>query len=394
MLDREGRALDEALVAEMPGPHSFTGEDTVEIYLHGAPIVASVCIDLACALGARLASQGEFTLRAFLNGRIDLTQAEGIASSLAAHSVETLYGATSVVLGELAKPVTDLLSRLEVVLADWRTALDFPEHDSGADFWSSHGDELDDCLCKIHGLLGSCRAISSHSGRVVLCGAPNVGKSSLLNAWAGHERVLVDAAAGTTRDPVEVHLADGWSRWSVCDTAGLRAEAEGVEARGIELSRQWIQGAELALWLLDPMAPQWPDAALGVRAVLGTKADLVTEDRRAAIEAEVLGHGLQFVGWVSARSGEGVARSREKVQGLAAGERATRFVLQERQLEGLKRAEAALAELVRLVRERESTLDVWAGELETVVHELGALLGRDVEADVLETIFARFCIGK
>lgn len=394
LLDREGRALDEALVAEMPGPASFTGEDTTELYLHGAPIVAQTCIDRACELGARLASPGEFTLRAFLNGRIDLAQAEGVATALAAQSVETLYGATNVVVGELSKPLTELLSRLEVVLADWRTALDFPEHDTGAAFWVAHSKELHDCVCKLQGLVASSRSVASQSGRVVLCGAPNVGKSSLLNAWTGQERVLVDAIAGTTRDPVEVHLADGWSRWSVCDTAGLRGEAEGLEARGIELSRQWIGGAQLALWLLDPLAPSWPDVGLGVDAVLGTKADLVEPQRRVAVEAEVAERGFPFVGWVSVKTGEGVSAARDVVQRLAAGEGEAKFALQERQLEGLKRAEAALVELTRLVAANESTLDVWAGELETVVHELGALLGRDVEMDVLETIFARFCIGK
>lgn len=393
-LDREGRALDEVLVAELPGPASFTGEDTSELYLHGAPICAQACIDRACELGARLASPGEFTLRAFLNGRIDLAQAEGIATSLAAQSTETLYGATNVVVGELSRPLVELLSRLEVVLADWRTALDFPEHDTGAAFWVAHTQELDDCVCKLQGIVASSRSVAAQSGRVVLCGAPNVGKSSLLNAWTGQERVLVDASAGTTRDPVEVRLADGWSSWSVCDTAGLRSEAQGLEARGIALSRQWIEGAQLALWLVDPQAPSWPDAGLGVRAVLGTKADLAEPQQRVAVEAAAAEQGLHFVGWVSVKNGEGVSLARDAVQKLAVGEGAARFALQERQLNGLKRAESALGELVRLVRENESTLDVWAGELETVVHELGALLGHDVEADVLETIFARFCIGK
>ncbi len=385
--------LDEALVVEMHAPNSYTGDDVVELHLHGSCAVVESVIELCVGEGARLAQPGEFTLRAFLRGKLDLAQAEAVADLIAARSEKQAEVAADHLHGGLSREIEKLQHALEGVLAEWRAALDFPEHDSGDGLRAVHASKIEEAACKIQALLENARTGLRGGLRVVLCGAPNVGKSTLLNAWAGAERVLVDAAPGTTRDPVEVELGDEGARWVACDTAGIR-EVAGVEGRGVEMAREWARRADVALWLLAAEAPVWPEAGLEVQ-VVGGKADLASPERRERLENEATERGLVFLGWVSGVSGEGVGELRRRVVGRLAGSgrAGVAVVVRERQVDLLRRAHEALERAAGALGAG-MTLDVLTSEVEAAARSLGEIAGRDVDAAVLERIFAEFCIGK
>jgi tRNA modification GTPase len=247
---------------------------------------------------------------------------------------------------------------------------------------------------ELHGLIELARPEAKKTRTFVLCGAPNVGKSSLLNAWSGTERVLVDDAPGTTRDPIEVEMTAGLQRWSVWDTAGFREDALGLEARGIALALERARAADLAVWVVSPEAPVWPPAGVDAR-VVGGKADQASVSRRSALELEAEKRGLVWLGWVSARSGEGVAELRARLgRGIDNDTRATDIVVvRERQVNELKEAVQALEQALSESRGG-ATVDVVVSLLESGAFALGRLLGRNVDAAVLDRVFADFCIGK
>jgi tRNA modification GTPase len=391
-LSSAGRLLDLALVVEMHAPHSFTGEDVVELQVHGSRAVVEVVLAECLRLGARLAAPGEFSLRAFLNGRMDLSQAEALADLIAARSELQRQIAADQLAGSLSDRVASLLEGLEQILAQWMVLLDYPDHAQDDVPWKEHREALESIACKIQTIIDSARLELSRGFKVVLCGAPNVGKSTLLNALAGRERVLVDAEPGTTRDPVEVELTDAGTRWTVCDTAGIRQSASGLEARGMALSREWMQGADLSLWLVTADERAWPEPSSTVR-VVGSKADQVGVELRSAVAKEAQQRGLPFIGWVSGVTGEGLDQLRRKlVERTVAPVREGETVLVRlRHLEAFQRCQAAIREVLS---SPELTLDVRCQTLEAAARALGNVLGRDVDASILKKVFSEFCIGK
>lgn len=395
--DRSGRLLDDAMVVEMHAPHSYTGDDVVELHLHGSRAVVQAVIEACVAHGARLARPGEFTLRAFLNGRMDLTQAEAVADLISARSDREREVAASQLHGELSETILAVSSRLEEVLAHWRAATDFPDQLPGEELRAAQVKVVAEVECKLQRILNNARARRRGGFKVVLCGATNVGKSTLLNAWVGETRVLVDSSPGTTRDPVEVELFDGPIRWSIWDTAGIRRNAEGLEARGIALSMDRIRKADVAVWLVSPEKPVWPDeelAKLPLR-VIGSKADHALAPKRQEIEEEAKARGLGFLGWVSVRTGEGIDRVRDLMTArlLLPADEGVPVVVRDRQIEALRQAADALERLQHAAGEHAS-LDILSMELEDSCRSLGRILGRDVDASVLDRIFSEFCLGK
>lgn len=392
--DAGGVKLDDALVCEMHAPRSYTGEHVVELHLHGSRFVVERVVARACELGARMAEPGEFTLRAFLRGRMDLTQAEAVLEVLSAANAKQLAHAQAQLEGALSKRVAGMLSALESVIAEGRASFDFPEYDTGAGLAEEHVLAAEGVVRELYALIEAARPEAKKARTVVLCGAPNVGKSSLLNAWSGTERVLVDDAPGTTRDPIEVEMTEGLQRWSVWDTAGFRAEAVGLEARGIALALERARAADLAVWVLAPDAPVWPPEGLDAR-VIGGKADQASVSRRTTLEAEAEKRGLGWLGWVSARTGEGVADLRSRLsRGVDNDARAGDIVVvRERQVAELREAVLALEQAVAENR-RGATVDLVVASLEAGAFALGRVLGRNVDAAVLDRVFADFCIGK
>jgi tRNA modification GTPase len=386
--------LDDALVVEMPGPRSYTGEDVVELHVHGSRYVVDSVVGRACELGARIAEPGEFTLRAFAHGRMDLTQAEAVVDLLGASNALQLEQAQAQLAGALSAEIGEILGALEGVIAAGRASFDFPEYDTGAALGEAEAAVVAGVVTRLQRLVERARPQIRRTRSVVLCGAPNVGKSSLLNAWSGAERVLVDDAPGTTRDPIEVEMTEGLQRWSAWDTAGFRAEAHGLEARGIALALERARAADLALWIVAPDAPVWPPEGLAVR-VVGGKADVASPARRSAIEDEASRRGLSFLGWVSAKVGDGVVELRQRLsRGVDSDVRSGEIVVvRERQAAELG---AALESLMSAWSEHMAgaTVDMVVGLLEEGAFALGRVLGRNVDAAVLDRVFAEFCIGK
>jgi len=381
------------MIVEMHKPHSYTGEDVVELHLHGAPTVVRAIVERCLSAGARMAQPGEFTLRAFLAGRLDLAQAEAVQELIAAHNESQRKIAVGHLRGDLSRKTDDMIEALEAVLATWQAALDFSEQVEDVDAKPEHFDLLNKKRCNIQSMLDRARADWSRPLRLVLCGAPNTGKSTLLNRLAGEERVLVDHEPGTTRDPVEVEMKSSFLRWTVWDTAGMRTDATGIEARGIEMSKQRVADADVALWLIGAKEIVWPDAEL-TTDVLGSKCDLLNVAARTRVQEEAQERGLRFWGWVSGKTGQGVEELEQRIVAhwLQDDRPDDVVVVRARHVEALRRAAEALD---RVLQGRDAqTLDVLTMDLEEATAALGHIVGRNIDVEVLDRIFAQFCLGK
>lgn len=417
--DAEGAVIDHGMAVAMQAPRSYTGEDVVEMHVHGSRAVVDAIIHRALQLGARLAGPGEFTMRAFLRGRMDLAQAEAVGDLIAANDASERRAATCQLEGSLSRRIQHSIDVLEGVLAEWRAALDFPEYPTGEGMRAEHLAALADVGKTIEDLLRHSEAVLQGKRHVVLCGAPNVGKSSLLNAWTGEERVLVHDVPGTTRDPVEIELRDGLLRWSVWDTAGIRESSDLLEQRGMQMALERARQAERCVWLVAALPEiHWPAADLNVTWIVGSKADCTSLAVREAIEAEALARGYLFWGWISTATGEGVERLRVSVMQEPGLDTTARGLGAEsgKQVNDAPRHDGRLgANDILLIRQRHSDalvranqhrfavqsqieegwpLDIVARELELMVKALGEITGRDVDADVIDRIFQTFCIGK
>lgn len=384
-----GEALDEGLVLFFPGPRSFTGEDVVELHLHGGrAVVAGVLMALGTVPGMRLAEPGEFSRRAFLHGRMDLTQAEAIADLVAAETEAQKRLALAQSRGSIRTQYEFWRERLIRARALIEAELDFSDEEGTAGAWS------DGVRADLHAMAAEMDAALGDVGRgqriregaeIVILGPPNVGKSSLLNALAGREAAIVAREAGTTRDMIEVTLDLGGYRATLVDTAGLRETESAVEREGVR--RALLRGgeAELVLWLFDAESAAAPPAGLEGRIVrVRTKADLIdsgTERRR--IEADHI---------LSARTGDGI-------EGLIGGLTAflqdrlkggdSALVTRERHRVALGIARAALGDALNA-----AVPEIAAEDLRRASDAVGRVVGRvDVE-EVLDVVFKSFCIGK
>ncbi|OIO06132.1 MAG: tRNA uridine-5-carboxymethylaminomethyl(34) synthesis GTPase MnmE [Desulfovibrionaceae bacterium CG1_02_65_16] len=437
LIDAAGHTLDEALVAFMPGPGSFTGEDSVEFHCHGGPAVLHSVLDELLARGARLARAGEFSYRAFKNGRLDLAQAEAIAETIAAPTRAALHLAQMKLSGALSVRISSLRGRLENLLAQLCLAVDFPDEDVECLPLASLKAEALSVAGDLAALLaGVERARAWREGLlVVLAGRVNAGKSSLMNALIGRARAIVSASPGTTRDYLEEPLNLGGLLARLVDTAGLRrmagdskmaaAEdsphavipahaahvahaANAVEAAGQELSREFMSRAEAVLYVLDAARP--PDAedreALSgldparVLLVLN-KGDLPEAAPDLAAFTGSGPDGAIFCVFpavrVSAKTGEGVEDLCERLRSLllrGAGEPdPDACAPNARQAANIR---AAMDELNALARETESGLpyDVLGQRLDAARRQLAGITGEIAPDEVLERIFSQFCIGK
>ena len=401
LLDRDGVVIDQALCTVSYGPHSYTGEDTAEFQCHGAPQVLSLGLEALCALGARLAGPGEFTRRAFLNGKLDLAQAEAVGDLLEATSREGVRQAAGQLAGALSRRIGEIYSALVDVMAHFHAVLDYPDED--LDPFTREG--LSAALAEQEGaldaLLSTCRR-GRQLARGIPCalvGQPNVGKSSLLNALAGFERAIVTDIPGTTRDTVEANVELGGLPLRLIDTAGLRDSDDPVERMGVERSRAAMEQAELILVLWDSSARvTGEEVALLERAVelaptilVWTKGDLPT----APIPVLELPEGLRVVE-LSARTGEGLDRLEEAVAALFPRESGTPYgqmLTNQRQEEAAGRARAAVHR-AREALEAGVTPDALLTDVEEALAALGELTGQSVREDITDRIFSRFCVGK
>jgi tRNA modification GTPase len=395
--DDAGEVLDRALVLAFPGPASFTGEDVVELHLHGSPVLASLLLRLLSSLGARAAGAGEFTRRAFMNGRIDLAQAEAVADLIASASAEAARAAMRSLEGEFSKGVrglSDTVVRLRVRL---EAGMDFPEE--GVDEFSdlALAGELATLLAELEEL-----RLCADRGRVlrdgltlVIAGAPNAGKSSLLNRLAGYEAAIVTELPGTTRDLVREDILIDGMPLRIFDTAGLRQGADRIEAEGIRRAGDAMRQADLLLLVEDSSCaaaalspPQLP-AGIPVLRILN-KIDLTGADAGEAIDPA----GQEQLR-LSALTGEGVELLRARLKSFAGytGTAGGAYSARGRHMESLERAARHLG-AAQLQLQEGAAVELAAEELRLAHHALGEITGEFTTEDLLGKIFSEFCIGK
>lgn len=400
VLDREGRVIDSALAVLFPGPGSYTGEDCGELQCHGSPVVLDEALGALFAAGARQARGGEFTQRAFLNGRMDLLQAEAVADLIDAETAQAARCAVDQIEGALSRGVDALYDSLMSVAARFCAVVDYPDED----IEDLSEEELLDTLRQAQNRLEELLASFSR-GRLlrqgiptVLLGRPNVGKSSLLNALLGYDRAIVTEVAGTTRDTVEEKLRLGHVLLRLCDTAGIRTGADAVERLGVERSLAAARQASLALLVLDGSQPLGPDDETAIQAarqvpnliVVVNKADL---PRRLDIGA--LADDFDHVLSVSARSGEGMEALCRAIGALypAAEGQPGQLLTNARQADAVSRALNAVRSARSALRIG-MTPDVVLTDVEAALEALGELNGKRIRDDLIQNIFSRFCVGK
>ncbi len=402
--DGAGAVLDQGLVLYFPAPHSYTGEAVVEFQGHGGSAVLRLLLARCVELGARLAEPGEFTKRAFLNGHLDLAQAESVADLIDAATATAARAAARSLTGEFSREVRDLVAGLTELRAYTEATLDFPEEE--IEFLAA-GDviaRMDALRVRVDAVLAQARAGSllRDGLAVVLVGRPNVGKSSLLNALAREEAAIVTPVPGTTRDPVERRVEIAGIPLTVIDTAGLRATDDPVERIGIERTRAAIERADVAIVLVDArvtagttldaadaaIVAQLPEAL--PRLVVHNKCDLAG----VAAHAERLESVTHL--WVCARDGAGLPLLESAVLDLvgASGGTEDTFLARERHVEALKTAAAHLAGAAAQILRAPPAIELFAEELRGAQNALAAITGEFTADDLLGEIFGRFCIGK
>ena len=399
-----GTLLDRAIAVRMPAPRTFTGEDVAEIHCHGGTYLVRRILAAAMAAGARMAEQGEFTRRAFLNGRIDLTEAEAIADLVAARSEGALRLALGQMAGALSERITKLRAQLISIRAHLEAEIDFADEDldlpSRGEIASSLG-ELGEDVAILHQSFAAGR-LAREGARAVIVGKPNVGKSSVLNLLLGIERAIVTAVPGTTRDVIEDSIQLGPLPLVLQDTAGVRESTDEVETIGIARTFRSLAEADLVLAVFDASRPLDADDALVVERCRGRSgvALLNKRDLPPVTSAENLrsaGLAMPIIPF-SALRGDGleslrieVARQAEEIAGpgLAAGV----VISRERHRAALGRALKALA-TARESLEARMPPEIVAVDIAAAADALGEITGEIHSEDVLDAIFREFCIGK
>ncbi|ACA99169.1 MULTISPECIES: tRNA uridine-5-carboxymethylaminomethyl(34) synthesis GTPase MnmE [Cyanophyceae] len=395
--------VDEALLLLMLAPRSFTAEDVVEFHCHGGIIPVQQVLQLCLGAGARLATPGEFTLRAFLNGRIDLTQAESVAELVGAKSPQSAQVALAGIQGKLAQPIQQLRGQCLDILAEVEARIDFEDDLPPLDEPQIQRD-LTQVLEKVAQILQtSDRGELLRTGlKVAIVGRPNVGKSSLLNAWSRSDRAIVTDLPGTTRDVVESQLVVQGIPVQVLDTAGIRDTEDAVEKIGVARSLAASQQADLILFTIDA-AVGWTAADQEIfQRIVATKANqplilILNKIDIGQPEAIEIPPQVQGVVKTAAAQHQGVDELETAIANLVqagkVGAADLDFAINQRQAAALAQAQQALIQ-VRETIAQGLPLDFWTIDLRSAIQALGEITGEGVTESVLDRIFSRFCIGK
>ena len=390
--------VDEALLLLMLAPRSYTREDVVEFHCHGGIMAVQQVLQICLEQGARLAEPGEFTLRAFLNGRLDLTQAESVADLVGAQSPQAAQTAIAGLQGKLAQPIRQLRSNCLDILAEVEARIDFADDLPPLDEEQAKRD-LARVLAEVEKILATAdRGQLLRTGlKVAIVGRPNVGKSSLLNAWSQSDRAIVTNLPGTTRDVVESQLVVGGIPVQVLDTAGIREAIDAVEQIGVERSRAVAQTADLVLLTIDAQVGWTEDDQAIYESVNHRPLILVINKNDLAEDRDFSALPIASVVRTIAAQGEGIEALEQAIlDAVKSGNLQAAnldVAINQRQAAALMRAKIALIDVERAIAEQ-LPLDFWTIDLRTAIQALGEITGEDLTESVLDQIFSRFCIGK
>lgn len=396
--DVNNRVIDQCMAVYTPGPHSYTGEDTVEFHCHGSPAVLAAGLDALYRNGARPAARGEFTKRAFLNGQMDLTSAEAVIDLIEAETADAAANAAGQVTGVLQKKLNPIYDDLKDLCSHFHAVLDYPDEDIDDFKLQNYAVDLKNNAKSLYEILKTYDQgqILRRGVRAAIVGKPNVGKSSLLNTLAGYDRVIVTEVAGTTRDTVEETVKVGSTVLRLIDTAGIRDTSDKIEAMGVERSMEAVKNADLVIFVCDSSMPLTEEdhriidlcCELPNVIVLLNKADLKSVVRPI---------DLPFMNIIpfSTKTGEGMDLLTDAIDLMFAGEAPCdgSILTNARQYDAIRRAyESTLSAIQGLMMG--FTPDAVLTDVEIAMESMGEVTGATVREDITARIFERFCVGK
>jgi tRNA modification GTPase len=399
-LNADDSVLDEGIALYFEGPNSFTGEDVLELQGHGGPVIMNMLLERILSLGARLAKPGEFSERAFLNDKLDLTQAEAIASLIEATSQQAAKNAMNTLQGAFSERINSLLKKLIQIRTYVEAALDFPEEEIDFIRDSKLAEKLKNILKEFDELLKSAQQglILQEGIRVVIAGKPNAGKSSLLNQLTERDSAIVTAIAGTTRDVLREHIQIDGIPLHIADTAGLHISHDPIEQEGIKRAEAEIAKANLVLIVQDATQADTAELDLEMLApntptiLIYNKTDLLNEAQRQALENNTASYPHVVI---SAKTGKGLSELKQAIKTLMGvvdiGD--GQFVARERHLNALKRAREAVIQGENQLLDKKAP-ELLAADLLLAQEALNEITGRFTSDDLLGEIFSTFCIGK
>ena len=395
--DSQGRVIDQCMAVCSRAPHSYTGEDTVEFHCHGSPAVLAAGLDSLYRAGARPAQRGEFTKRAFLNGKLDLTQAEAVIDLIEADTADAAANAAGQVGGVLQKKLAPIYDSLTDLCSHFHAVLDYPDEDIEDFGLQNYAATLRSAAKELYQILNTYGQgrILRQGVTTAIVGKPNVGKSSLLNALAGFERAIVTDIPGTTRDTVEESVMVGSARLRLIDTAGIRETDDAVEALGVERSKKAVEEADLTIFVCDGSQPldeedrQIIDLCLDIPAIaLINKSDLGN-----AVQPS----DLPFVTVIetSLATGEGLDKLADVLDEQFAGDQPCdgSILTNPRQFDACRRAYEAMLQSLQGLKLGQ-TPDAVLTDIEAAMEAMGEVTGATVREDITARIFERFCVGK
>ncbi len=395
--DPEGRAIDEGMALLFKAPRSYTGEDVCELQCHGSPIVQAVLLETVVGHGARLAEPGEYTRRAFANGKIDLAQAEAVADLIASSTESAARSAMRSLTGEFSRHIEKISDELMRLRVHVEAAIDFPEDEvdllAEANLTRAIATVADD-LARLDRLADK-GVLLREGAKVAIAGLPNAGKSSLLNRFAGESRAIVAATPGTTRDTIEITININGLAVQIIDTAGVRDTDDAIEAQGVERAWKTMRDADLVLYVIDAQRGLRPYDKTNLASLAGSKAIVVWSKIDIADGKRAPNESMEFPQVsVSAKKGDGFDELRERMASSAGAEFDDGvFLARRRHLESIREAREALDQ-ARVLLNNRLVGDLMAEDLRQAQLALGAITGQVSTEDLLGEIFSSFCIGK